>query len=188
MLEGIAAASAAGLTPVKINAVVKRGVNEDSILEMARHFRGTGISCASSSSWMSAIERLADGRGGSAPRSSTDQRGLAAGTGRSDLPGEVAGRYRYLDGQGEIGVIASVTQAFCSTCTRASLSADGKLYTCLFGVRGHDFRQKLRAGAGDEELASFLQRVWRRRTDRYSELRSERTADLPRVEMSYIGG
>jgi cyclic pyranopterin phosphate synthase len=102
--------------------------------------------------------------------------------------GEVANRYRYRDGGGEIGVIASVTQAFCRTCTRARLSAEGRLYTCLFGIRGHDFRALLRGGAADEEIAAFLQRVWGRRADRYSELRSENTLDLPKVEMSYIGG
>jgi cyclic pyranopterin phosphate synthase len=102
--------------------------------------------------------------------------------------GEVAERYRYLDGQGEIGVIASVTHAFCRTCTRARLSAEGKLYTCLFGIRGHDFRALLRGGASDDEIAAFLRSAWHVRRDRYSELRSERTVKLPKVEMSHIGG
>jgi cyclic pyranopterin phosphate synthase len=102
--------------------------------------------------------------------------------------GEVARRWRYRDGAGEIGVIASVTQPFCGTCTRARLSAEGKLYTCLFAVRGHDLRALLRAGATDEELEAQIGTIWRRRTDRYSEIRSEQTADLPKVEMSYIGG
>jgi cyclic pyranopterin phosphate synthase len=102
--------------------------------------------------------------------------------------GEVARRWRYRDGQGEVGVIASVTQAFCSTCTRARLSAEGSLFTCLFGVRGHDFRALLREGKSDEEISAALRGVWGRRTDRYSEIRTSRTANLPKVEMSYIGG
>jgi cyclic pyranopterin phosphate synthase len=102
--------------------------------------------------------------------------------------GEVAGRWRYRDGGGEIGVISSVTQPFCSDCTRARLSADGKLYTCLFAVRGHDLRALLRDGASDEELTAALRGIWRARTDRYSELRSAETAGLEKVEMSYIGG
>jgi cyclic pyranopterin phosphate synthase len=102
--------------------------------------------------------------------------------------GEVARRYRYVDGGGEVGVIASVTQPFCGDCTRARLSADGKLYTCLFGVRGHDLRALLREGAGDDDLAARLAEIWGAREDRYSELRSAETADLEKVEMSYIGG
>jgi cyclic pyranopterin phosphate synthase len=102
--------------------------------------------------------------------------------------GEVASRYRYLDGAGEIGVISSVTQAFCRTCTRARLSAEGRLFTCLFGIRGHDFRVLLRGGESDEQISEFLRSVWARRTDRYSEIRSAQTIDLPKIEMSYIGG
>jgi cyclic pyranopterin phosphate synthase len=102
--------------------------------------------------------------------------------------GEVARRYRYADGTGEIGVIASVTQPFCGDCTRARLSAEGRLYTCLFAVRGHDLRAVVRSGAPDEELAEAVRGIWSRRTDRYSELRSAETVDLPKVEMSYIGG
>jgi len=102
--------------------------------------------------------------------------------------GEVAQRWRYRDGRGEFGVIASVTQPFCGDCTRARLSAEGKLFTCLFAVRGHDLRALLRDGASDEELGAALRAVWTARTDRYSELRSQATADLPKVEMSYIGG
>jgi cyclic pyranopterin phosphate synthase len=100
----------------------------------------------------------------------------------------VANRWRYADGAGEIGVIASVTQAFCAACTRARLSAEGKLYTCLFGIRGHDVRALLRGGGTDEEISAFLGGVWGRRVDRYSEIRSEGTVSLPKVEMSYIGG
>jgi cyclic pyranopterin phosphate synthase len=105
-----------------------------------------------------------------------------------DYRGEVARRYRYRDGAGEIGVIASVTQPFCGDCTRARISAEGKLYTCLFGVRGHDLRALVRSGATDEELGAKVAGIWSKRTDRYSERRSESTADLPKVEMSYIGG
>src|SRR5512132_4401504 len=102
--------------------------------------------------------------------------------------GEVAERWRYRDGSCEIGVIASVTQAFCRTCTRARLSAEGQLYTCLFGVKGHDFRALLRSGATDEEISEAIARVWGKRDDRYSEIRSNNTTSLPKVEMSHIGG
>ena len=102
--------------------------------------------------------------------------------------GEVAKRWRYVDGAGEIGVIASVTQPFCGDCTRARLSAEGRLYTCLFAVRGHDLRALVRGGASDEELQAAIEAVWSLRTDRYSELRTEQTSALPKVEMSYIGG
>jgi cyclic pyranopterin phosphate synthase len=106
----------------------------------------------------------------------------------SHYPGEVAERYRYRDGAGEIGIISSVTQPFCGACTRARLSADGKLYTCLFASNGHDFRGLLRGGASDEELGAMLESVWGKRTDRYSELRTEQTIHRPKVEMSYVGG
>src|SRR5581483_11967312 len=105
-----------------------------------------------------------------------------------NYPGEVARRFRYRDGAGEIGVIASVTKPFCGACTRARLSAEGRLYTCLFAPRGHDVRALLRGGAADEEVAEALRAIWARRDDRYSELRTEATADRPKVEMSYIGG
>jgi cyclic pyranopterin phosphate synthase len=102
--------------------------------------------------------------------------------------GEVASRWRYLDGLGEIGVISSVTQAFCGTCTRARLSAEGKLFTCLFAIQGFDFRELLRSGADDEAVAAAIERVWLRRADRYSEIRTQDTANRPKIEMSYIGG
>jgi cyclic pyranopterin phosphate synthase len=105
-----------------------------------------------------------------------------------NYPGEVARRFRYRDGSGEIGVIASVTKPFCGACTRARLSAEGRLYTCLFGTRGHDVRALLRSGAADDEIGEALAAIWTRRGDRYSELRAAATSDLPRVEMSYIGG
>ena len=102
--------------------------------------------------------------------------------------GEVAERWRYRDGSGEVGVIASVTQAFCKTCNRARISAEGSLYTCLFAIKGHDFRDLLRNGASDEEISNEIARVWNKRADRYSEIRSENTIALPKVEMSHIGG
>ena len=189
VLDGIDAAAAAGL-PVKVNAVVKRGLNEHGIVELARHFRGTGhvlrfieyMDVGHTNGWrlddvVSAEEiltRIVD----EFPLEPIEP----------SYRGEVAKRWRYLDGQGEIGVIASVTQPFCGDCTRARLSAEGQLYTCLFAVRGHDLRALVRSAAGDAELKAAIAAVWTRRTDRYSELRTAKTADLPKIEMSYIGG
>lgn len=190
VLEGIEAAAAAGLNPIKVNMVVKRGVNDDHILDMAGHFRGSGhivrfiefMDVGSSNGWrMDDVVPSADvvaAIDAVWPLEPIDP----------GYPGEVASRYRYRDGQGEIGVISSVTQAFCRACSRARLSADGKLFTCLFGISGHDFRVMLREGASDEDLAEKVRAVWGRRGDRYSEIRSANTGDLPRVEMSYIGG
>jgi cyclic pyranopterin phosphate synthase len=189
VLDGIDAAAAAGL-PVKVNAVVKRGLNEHGIVELARHFRGTGhvlrfieyMDVGHTNGWrlddvVSAEEiltRIAD----EFPLEPIEP----------SYRGEVAKRWRYVDGQGEIGVIASVTQPFCGDCTRARLSAEGQLYTCLFAVRGHDLRALVRSAADDAELEAAIATVWTRRTDRYSELRTEKTAELPKIEMSYIGG
>jgi GTP 3',8-cyclase len=189
VLAGMEAAAAAGL-PVKVNTVVKRGLNEGSILELARFFKGSGhtlrfiefMDVGATNGW-----RLDD----VVPAAEIVQ------TIDAELPlepveaayrGEVAKRWRYQDGSGEIGVIASVTQPFCGDCTRARISAEGRLYTCLFAVRGHDLRALLRSGASDDELRGAIGGVWAARTDRYSELRSARTADLRRIEMSYIGG
>ncbi|HEY7002808.1 MAG TPA: GTP 3',8-cyclase MoaA [Gaiellaceae bacterium] len=189
ILGGIETAAAAGL-PVKVNVVVKRGVNEDSILPMARHFRGTGhivrfieyMDVGHTNGW-----RLDDVVPAAEVVAAID-----AEFPLEPLPtryvGEVAERYRYLDGAGEIGVIASVTRPFCGACTRARLSADGSLYTCLFAHRGHDLRALVRGAEHDEEIAAAIERVWRVRGDRYSELRSAATRDLPKVEMSFIGG
>jgi GTP 3',8-cyclase len=190
VLEGIEAAAREGLTPVKVNMVVKRGANEDQIEKMAERFRGTGhilrfiefMDVGTTNDWRmdhvvparEILERL-DARW---PLDSLDP----------NYPGEVANRYRYRDGGGEVGVIASVTQPFCGGCTRARLTADGEFFNCLFGARGHDLRTPLRDGADDEELAARIRRIWTGRTDRYSEIRSEATRDLPRVEMSRIGG
>jgi cyclic pyranopterin phosphate synthase len=189
VLAGIDAAAEAGL-PVKVNVVVKRGLNESSVVDIARRFRGTGhavrfiefMDVGATNGWrMDDVVPAAE---------------IVAAIG-AEFPlepvepayrGEVAQRYHYLDGAGEIGVIASVTQPFCGDCTRARLSADGKLYTCLFAIRGHDLRAILRSGASDDELDAAIRAVWERRTDRYSELRTEDTSSLRKVEMSYIGG
>jgi len=190
VLAGIEAADRVGLNPIKINMVVKKGVNDHHVLEMARYFRGTGhivrfiefMDVGHTNGWkmdeVMPSADIIDAIGAEWPLEPVNP----------NYPGEVANRYRYLDGQGEIGVIASVTQSFCGGCTRARLSAEGKLFTCLFGVKGHDFRALLREGKSDEEIAAFLRIVWRGRTDRYSDLRSAGTIDLPKVEMSYIGG
>ena len=189
VLDGIEAAAAAGL-PVKVNAVVKRGLNEDGIVPMARYFRERGhtlrfieyMDVGATNGW-----RLDD----VVPAAEIVERisaELPLEPVEANYRGEVANRWRYADGSGEIGVIASVTQPFCGDCTRARVSAEGRLYTCLFGLRGHDLRALIRAGAGDDELQEALAAIWGKRTDRYSELRSEATVDLPKVEMSYIGG
>ena len=189
VLGAIDAAAAAGL-PVKVNVVVKRGLNEGTVLDMARRFRGTGhvvrfiefMDVGATNGW-----RLDD-----VVPAAEIVRTIGAEFPLEPLDpayrGEVAERYRYLDGEGEIGVIASVTQPFCGNCTRARLSADGKLYTCLFAVRGHDLRARLRSDAGDDELEAAISAVWERRADRYSERRTDDTAELRKVEMSYIGG
>jgi cyclic pyranopterin phosphate synthase len=189
VLEGIDAAADAGL-PVKVNMVVKRGVNEDSVLPMARAFRERGhilrfieyMDVGHSNGW-----RLDDVVPAADIVAAIDAE-LPLETMPPNYPGEVARRWRYRDGSGEIGVIASVTQPFCGDCTRARLSAEGRLYTCLFGLRGHDLRALVRGEASDTELEQAIGNIWSRRTDRYSEIRSENTADLPKVEMSYIGG
>ena len=190
VLDGIRAAAEAGLAPIKVNMVVKRGVNENSIVPMARHFRGTGhivrfieyMDVGHSNGWrmddvVPAVEIVRRLRG------EFDIEPMEA-----NYRGEVAERYRYRDGAGEFGIIASVTQPFCRDCTRARLSADGKLFTCLFATQGHDLRALLRGGADDAALREQLERIWTGRTDRYSEIRTEGTVDLPKVEMSYIGG
>ena len=194
VLAGIEAAQAAGLGPIKVNMVVKKGTNDDQILPMARHFKGTGIvlrfieymDVGATNGWRmdevlpsaELIERL--------------QRELPLVPLDPTAPGETAERWAYADGSGEIGVISSVTQAFCGDCNRARLSTEGQLYLCLFATEGHDLRHLIRGGASDGELASAIGAIWQGRDDRYSQLR----ASLPpetgegkrRVEMSYIGG
>ena len=190
VIRGMEAAASVGLTPVKVNMVVKRGLNEDSILPMARFFREKGyilrfieyMDVGNTNGWrMDDVVPAAE----IIKRISTE---MPLEPLDPNYTGEVAERWRYKDGSGEVGVIASVTQAFCRTCNRARLSAEGKLYTCLFGIKGHDFRGLLRSGASDEQISQTIERVWSIRTDRYSELRSESTIDLPKVEMSHIGG
>jgi cyclic pyranopterin phosphate synthase len=189
VLEGIDAAAEAGLA-VKVNMVVKRGLNEESVLPMARYFRDRGhvlrfieyMDVGHSNGW-----RLDDVVPAAEIVAALDAE-LPLEPLEPSYRGEVATRWRYRDGSGEIGVIASVTQPFCGDCTRARLSAEGRLYTCLFAVRGHDLRALVRGGASDEELGAELARIWHDRRDRYSEIRSANTVDLPKVEMSYIGG
>lgn len=191
VLEGIEAAKAAGLGPVKVNAVVQRGVNEHAILELARHFRGTGdvvrfieyMDVGTSNGWR--LEQVLPSHEVLA-RIHAEFPLIAL---QPDYPGEVAQRWRYADGQGEIGVISSVTQAFCGDCTRLRLATDGHLYSCLFARQGTDLRPLLRgAEAGDEALEFALRRLWRGRDDRYSELRDPASRDGQRIEMHYIGG
>jgi len=190
VLAGIDAAAAAGLAPVKINMVVKRGVNEDSIVPMARHFKGSGhivrfieyMDVGATNGWrMDDVVPSAEvvrTIGEEMPLESLDP----------NYAGEVAERWRYRDGAGEIGVISSVTQAFCSTCTRARLSTEGMLYTCLFAAAGYDLRAMLRGGSSDGDISGAIARIWQARTDRYSEIRTAETAKLRKIEMSYIGG
>ena len=190
VLDGIAAANAAGFEQIKVNMVVKRGVNDTQIVPMARWFRGTGhivrfiefMDVGASNGWRlddvvparEVLARVAEH--------------FPIGPVDPNYPGEVAERWRYLDGAGEIGVIASVTHPFCRTCTRARLSTEGKLYTCLFATSGHDLRALLRGGHDDAQIAGAIGLLWQGRADRYSELRSAATAGLRKIEMSYIGG
>jgi cyclic pyranopterin phosphate synthase len=190
VLAGIDAAAEAGLRPIKVNMVVRRGVNESSVVPMARLFRERGhivrfieyMDVGHTNGW-----RMEDVVSADEIVSIID-REIPLEPIAANYPGEVAGRWRYRDGSGEIGVIASVTKPFCGECTRARLSAEGSLYTCLFATRGHDLRALLRSGRSDQEIAAAIDALWGRRTDRYSEIRSAQTAALPKVEMSYIGG
>jgi cyclic pyranopterin phosphate synthase len=190
VLAGIEAAQEAGLSPIKINMVVKRGVNETSVLPMARYFREHGhivrfieyMDVGASNGW-----RMDDVV---TAREIVDMisREMPLEPANPSYKGEVAKRWRYVDGSGEIGVIASVTQAFCRDCTRARLSTEGQVYTCLFATSGHDLRTLLRSGATDEDIDAALVRIWSARGDRYSELRTNATVPLKKIEMSYIGG
>jgi cyclic pyranopterin phosphate synthase len=190
VVEGIEAAAAAGLAPVKINMVVKRGVNDGQVLEMAERWRGTGhivrfieyMDVGSTNGWrMDDVMPSADivrAIGAVHPLEPVDP----------NYTGEVAERWRYADGAGEIGVISSVTQAFCASCNRLRLSAEGSLYTCLFAQQRHDLKWLLRAGGSDAEIVNEIAAVWRARGDRYSEMRTAETAAARKIEMSYIGG
>ncbi|MGI9336554.1 MAG: GTP 3',8-cyclase MoaA [Gammaproteobacteria bacterium] len=190
VLAAVDHAAHAGLGPVKINMVVKRGVNDDGVVPMARHFKGTGhivrfieyMDVGNSNGW-----RLDD------VMSTSD---IAAAI-NAEMPvepvtanylGEVAKRWRYCDGSGEVGIISSVTQPFCGSCTRARLSAEGQIYTCLFASKGTDFKRLLRSEASDEYIAGVIASLWHQRNDRYSQQRTSQTVALPKVEMSYIGG
>ena len=190
VLRGIDAAVDAGFNQIKINMVVKRGVNLDDVVAMAQRFKGTGhilrfiefMDVGSSNGWRlddvvasSEIVRLINA---SAPLVEAEP----------NYSGEVAERWAYRDGSGEIGVISSVTQAFCGTCTRARLSTEGKLFTCLFAQSGHDLRALMRAGHDDGDIAAAIGLIWSKRADRYSEIRTEATARSKKIEMSYIGG
>lgn len=189
VLDGIRAAADAGLG-VKVNMVVQRGVNDSEIVPMARHFRGTGhivrfieyMDVGNTNGWrwdqvvskQEILERI--------------NREMPLEPLPSRYYGEVADRYRYVGTDEEIGVISSVTDAFCGTCTRARLSADGQLFTCLFAEKGHDLRSLLRGGAPDEEIRRWIAGIWQNRNDRYSEERGQSTKQKKKVEMSYIGG
>ncbi|MDP2794931.1 MAG: GTP 3',8-cyclase MoaA [Sulfurisoma sp.] len=190
VLRGIEAAAAAGLAPLKINMVVKRGTNDDQIVPLAEHFRGSGhilrfieyMDVGSHNGW-----RMDEVLPSAEVIARIQQRFPLEPIG-ANYPGEVAERWRYTDGAGEIGVISSVTQAFCRDCTRIRLSTDGRLYTCLFATTGHDLRALLREGANDAEIAAFIAALWHARGDRYSEIRHAATPVTRKVEMSYIGG
>ena len=190
VLEAIDAAGEAGLTPTKIDVVVKRGMNDGDIESLAGHFRGSGhivrfieyMDVGSTNGW-----RLQDVVSGREIRDRISSRWPIEPV-EATYFGEVANRYRYVDGGGEVGIITSVSQPFCATCTRARLSANGELYTCLFATSGRNLRDLLRSGASDEELGAAIDQSWRMRDDRYSEIRSEETVSLKKVEMSHIGG
>lgn len=194
VLDGIRAAQEAGLGPVKVNMVVKRGHNDRDIVAMARHFKGSPVilrfieymDVGATNGWR--MDQVVP----SAEVIARIDAALPLERVPAGYPGETAVRWRYRDGGGEIGVISSVTGAFCSACTRARISTDGKLFTCLFATGGHDLRALLRGGASDDDLAAVIGGIWRARTDRYSELRGlparRPAATDGRVEMSYIGG
>ncbi len=190
VLDGIDNALGAGFEPIKVNMVVARGMNEHEIVPMIEYFRGTGVilrfiefmDVGATNDWQldkvvpaANIISIIDQRYPIVPVSPTYR-------------GEVAKRWKFKDGKGEIGMIASVTEPFCGTCNRARLTAEGKIYTCLFATEGFDLRELIRSGAGESELASAIWNLWSKRSDRYSELRSEKTVALPKIEMSYVGG
>jgi GTP 3',8-cyclase len=190
VLSGIAAASREGLAPIKVNVVVKRGLNEGSILPMVRFFRGTGhvvrfieyMDVGHSNGWR--LDDVVSAREIVAKIAAE----MSIEPVEPNYVGEVAERWRHRDGSGEFGIIASVTQPFCRDCSRVRLSADGQLFTCLFATSGEDLRALVRSGANDAVISDAIARVWTARQDRYSEIRSRSTADLHRIDMSYIGG
>ncbi|MFK7815048.1 MAG: GTP 3',8-cyclase MoaA [Gammaproteobacteria bacterium] len=190
VLEAIETADSVGLSPVKVNMVVKKGVNEQAILPMAQYFHASGkilrfiefMDVGTTNDWQMndvfSAKEIAE----------MINQALPIEPAEANYQGEVAKRWRYKDGGGEVGIISSVTQPFCQSCTRARLSAEGKLYTCLFASHGKDLRHLIREGANDEYITDVISAVWKKRTDRYSELRTSETVLMPKVEMSYIGG
>lgn len=190
VLEGIQVAESVGFSPIKINMVVKKGVNKHTILQMANHFRNTPhivrfieyMDVGTTNGWqledVVPAKKIIEIINAEMPIEPLDP----------NYRGEVAKRWRYKQGEGEIGLIASVTQPFCGDCTRARLSARGQLYTCLFGVNSYDLREQLRGGATDDQIEAKIKTIWGGRMDRYSEVRSKQTFQSPKVEMSYIGG
>ena len=190
VLEGIDAAAAAGLAPIKVNMVVRRGVNDHQVVDMARHFRGTGhvvryiefMDVGSTNGWR--MEEVVP----SAEVVYHISEQFPIEPMERDYSSEVAERWRYRDGGGEFGVISSVTHAFCATCSRARLSTDGQLYTCLFAQKGYDLKSMMRSGRSDAEITQAVAAIWRQRDDRYSEIRTAETAHARKIEMSYIGG
>ena len=190
VLDGIQAAEAAGLGTIKINMVVQRGVNEHTVVDFARYFKGSGhivrfieyMDVGTTNGWR--MEDVVSGR----EIVEMIDREMPLLPAEANYRGEVAERWRYADGSGEIGVITSVTQPFCRDCTRARLSAEGQLYTCLFASVGTDFRGPMRSGQSDQEIADLLSSVWGIRDDRYSEVRTSLTLPVQKVEMSRIGG
>ena len=190
VLDGIAAAAEAGIRPIKVNAVVKKGVNDHTIVDLARHFKGTGhivrfieyMDVGASNGWK--LDHVVTGKE-IVDRINAE---MPIEPAEPNYRGEVARRWRYKDGGGELGVITSISEPFCGDCTRARLSPEGELYTCLFGTHGHDLRTILRSGVSDDAVAEAISKVWRVRADRYSEIRSEDTIGLRKVEMSHIGG
>ena len=190
VLDGIAAAGDAGFSPIKINMVVKRGVNDHQVLDAARYWRDSGnilrfieyMDVGSTNGWRmddvipsaEIVRRISE----AFPLEPVE----------ANHTGEVAERWRYKDGAGEIGAISSVTRAFCRDCNRMRLSTEGSLFTCLFAQEGHDLKSLLRGGAHDDDIRDRIAAVWRERSDRYSEIRTQQTAQSKKVEMSYIGG
>jgi GTP 3',8-cyclase len=190
VLAGIAAAERAGFSPIKINCVVRRGINEHTVVDLARHFHGTPhivrfieyMDVGGTIGWN--LDEVVP----SSDIIESIHQQMPLEPVAPGYRGEVASRYRYLDGGGEIGIVSSVTRPFCSDCTRARLTADGSLYTCLFGSVGHDLKAVVRSGSSDDEIAHRIASIWQVRDDRYSEIRSDETTALPRVEMSRVGG
>jgi len=190
VLDAIDAAAGAGLAPVKINMVVKRGVNDGHIVDMARHFKGSGnivrfiefMDVGATNGWK--MDNVVP----SAEVVRTINGVFPCEPAKPNYIGEVAKRWRYKDGTGEFGIISSVTEAFCGSCTRARLSSDGAIYTCLFATQGHSLKSMLREGKSDDDIYNAIADIWRLREDRYSEIRTADTPRPPKVEMSFIGG